>query len=62
MVSFGVPNIVRHLLFRYPKRDPNFDNYPYGNCPIRMPHKAQVLDGLHLGAFSYIELQVFTFV
>ena len=28
-VLFWVPNIVRHLIFRYPKRDDNFDNYPY---------------------------------
>ena len=28
MVPFGVPIIVRHLLFRYPQRDPNFDNHP----------------------------------
>ena len=30
MVPFWVPNVVRHLLFRVPKRDPNFDNYPCG--------------------------------
>ena len=29
MVPFWVPIIIRHLLFRYPKRDLNFDNYPY---------------------------------
>ena len=27
---FGVPNIVRHLLFRVPQKDPNFDNHPNG--------------------------------
>ena len=27
MGPFLVPNIIRHLLFRYPKRDPYFDNY-----------------------------------
>ena len=29
MVPFWVPIIIRHLLFRVPKRDHNFDNYPY---------------------------------
>ena len=29
MVPFWVPNIVRHRLFRVPKRGHNFDNYPY---------------------------------
>ena len=28
MVPFWVPIIIRHLLFRVPKRDLNFDNYP----------------------------------
>ena len=28
MVPFWVPNIVRHLIFRVPKRDHNFDNHP----------------------------------
>ena len=28
MVSFWVPNMVRHLIFRVPKRDQNFDNHP----------------------------------
>ena len=31
MVPFWVPIIIRHLLFRYPKRDLNFDNYPNGS-------------------------------
>ena len=30
VVPFWVLIIVRHLIFRYPKRDPNFDNYPRG--------------------------------
>ena len=30
MVPFWVPIIIRHLLFRVPKkRDPNFDNHPH---------------------------------
>ena len=29
MVPFGVPIIIRHLLFRVPTRDHNFDNHPY---------------------------------
>ena len=28
MVPFLVPIIIRHLLFRVPKRDHNFDNHP----------------------------------
>ena len=30
MVPVWVPIIIRHLLFRAPKRDFNFDNYPFG--------------------------------
>ena len=29
MVPFWVLNIIRHLIFKVPKRDPNFDNHPY---------------------------------
>ena len=29
MVPFWVSNIIRHLLFKVPKKDHNFDNYPY---------------------------------
>ena len=30
-VPFWVPIIIRHLLFRVPKKGPyNFDNHPYG--------------------------------
>ena len=29
MVPFWVPIIVRHLIFRVPKKDHNFDNHPY---------------------------------
>ena len=29
MAPFRVPIIIRHLIFRYPKRDHNFDNHPY---------------------------------
>ena len=29
MVPFWVPSIIRHLLFRVPKRDLNFDNHPH---------------------------------
>ena len=28
MVPFGVPILIRHLIFRVPKRDHNFDNHP----------------------------------
>ena len=28
VVPYWVLNIKRHLLFRVPKRDPDFDNYP----------------------------------
>ena len=29
MVPFWVPIIIRHHYLGYPKRDHNFDNYPY---------------------------------
>ena len=29
MVTFFVLIIIRHLVFRRPKRDHNFDNHPY---------------------------------
>ena len=28
-VPFWVPIIIRHLVFRVPKRDPNFDSHSY---------------------------------
>ena len=28
MVLFWIPIIIRHLIFRVPKRDHNFDNHP----------------------------------
>ena len=35
VVNFGVPFwvliIIRHLIFRVPKRDHNFDNHPYSS-------------------------------
>ena len=31
MVPFWVPNIVRHLIFRVPKWDHNFDNHPFAS-------------------------------
>ena len=40
MVPFWVPNIIRHLLFRVSKRDPNSDNYPNGfraGVPLKLP-------------------------
>ena len=35
-VPFRVLTIIRHLIFRVPKRDPNFDNYPC--VPRRTAH------------------------
>ena len=35
MVPLWVPIIIRHLLFRVPQRDPNFDNHPYGLAILR---------------------------
>ena len=34
MVPFWIPTIIRHLIFRAPKRDHNFDNHPYGTVPF----------------------------
>ena len=31
MVPFRVPIIIRHLIFRVPKRDHNFDNHSHGS-------------------------------
>ena len=42
MVPFGVPDIVRHLLFRVPKkRDHNFDHHPYGSSEHKGPAKME---------------------
>ena len=30
MVPFWIPIVIRHLIFRGPKRDHNFDNHPLG--------------------------------
>ena len=30
MVPFRVPIMIRHLLFRVPNKDLNFNNYPHG--------------------------------
>ena len=34
MVPFWIPIIIRHLIFRDPKRDHNFDNHPYSGSPV----------------------------
>ena len=31
---FWIPTIIRHLIFRVPKKDRNFDNHPYTGCPF----------------------------
>ena len=38
MVPFWIPTIIRHLIFRVPKRDHNFDNHLYvsGHSPHAM--------------------------
>ena len=34
-VPVGVLNIIRHLIFRgYPKRDPHFNNHPFGHMDL----------------------------
>ena len=33
MVPFWVPSIIRHRVFRYQKRGPNFDNNPVVKAP-----------------------------
>ena len=34
---FWVLSIIRHLVFRGPKRGPRFDNHPYGGCQYDRP-------------------------
>ena len=34
MVPFWIPIIIRHLIFRVPKRDHKIDNHPYDIPPI----------------------------
>ena len=44
-VSCWVLHIVRHLVFRVPKRDPNFDSHPYGYMePLGLQESAQWSD------------------
>ena len=45
MVRFWIPNIIRHLIFRVPKRDHNFDNHPYVNPVLRSPDMRVVFSG-----------------
>ena len=43
---FGLPDIIRHALFKIPKMDPNFDTYPHISRllgPKTILHKASVL-------------------
>ena len=35
MVPFWIPMIIRHLIFKYPKKDHNFDNHPYGGLGFK---------------------------
>ena len=35
MVPFGIPIIIRHLIFRVHQRDHHFDNHPYRDAFIR---------------------------
>ena len=37
MVPFGIPIIMRHVIFRVPKRDHNFDNHPHTPRTCRQP-------------------------
>ena len=36
-IPFWVPIIIRHLLFRVPKGDHNFDNHPHKYHIVRTP-------------------------
>ena len=38
LVPFWVLIIIRHQIFRDPKRDPNFDNYPRRRRPVCLAH------------------------
>ena len=33
-IPFWVPIRIRHLIFRVPKKDHNFDNYPYSSREV----------------------------
>ena len=35
-VPFRVLTIIRHLIFRVPKRDPNFDNFPNSRVALEL--------------------------
>ena len=57
-VPFLVLSIVRHLLFRlYPKRDPNFDNHPYGLDSLnpQVPKVGSSLSELRQGRFGKLD-------
>ena len=37
MVPFWIPTTIRHLIFRVPKRDRNFDNHPNVHTFLGLP-------------------------
>ena len=37
LVLFWIPIIIRHLIFRVPKRDHNFDNHPFVIVAVLRP-------------------------
>ena len=69
MLPFWVSVIIRHLLFRvYPKRDLNFDNYPFEGfrvlacgptCGFRgaLGYRVQACRGFGLGFRARLEIQ-----
>ena len=69
MLPFWVSVIIRHLLFRvYPKRDLNFDNYPFEGfrvlacgptCGFRgaLGYRVQACGGFGLGFRARLEIQ-----
>ena len=49
---FGVLVKIRHLFLGYPKRDPNFDNYPYTYIHIH----------IYIYLFIYLCIYVFMYL
>ena len=59
MVPFRVPNIVRHLLIRDPKRDHNFDNHSYKPEALHVVQKFENPNGGSWAAnLSWVSVKV----
>ena len=51
MALFWIPIIIRHLIFRVPKMEHNFENHPYmylNNCSSDRPSEGCVVAPSHL--------------